>query len=149
MVVSLAIIAVLSGYFMIRFSESREEELLKPPATKLRLMSQKAMRQATAYREDFTIVFTQAEIALLRGHGLPQGWEGDQILESISVPSGIDLQLRLLGDDKWFPANGDPWFFRPAGLCEPIEVRFTSGNSFIELTFDPLTARAEESSYYP
>lgn len=148
MVITLAIIGILSGYFMLRFSESQEEQLLQPPASKLRLLSQQAMRSASAYREDYTMFFTQSEMALARGRGFEAGGE-IEIVESIPVPSGVTVMLRLAGDEKWVEAEGDLWHFRPAGLCEPIEVRFAAGEAFVELAFDPLTARAEETSYYP
>ena len=133
---------------MVRFSDSREEQLLKPPASQLRLLSQRALRHASAYREDYTMVFTPSEMALVRGRGL--GADGDaEVIESIPVPKGVKVLLRLVGEEKWAEAAGHLWYFRPAGLCEPIEVRFASGEAFVELAFDPLTARAEESDYYP
>lgn len=149
MVVSLAIIAILTGYFMVRFSESQEEQLLSPPSSQLRLLSQRALRQASAYREEYTMVFTQSAMALVRGRGLGGEVSEGEVVESIAVPGEVAVLLRLAGGEKWVPADGDTWYFRPGGLCEPIEVRFESGEAFVELAFDPLTARAEETAYYP
>lgn len=144
MVVSLAIIAILSGYFVLRFGESQQEKLLAPPAAELRLLSLQALRQASAYREEYAMLFSQQEMALVRGRGA----KGERV-ESIAVPVGVTVLLRRAGEEKWIEANGEPWLFRPAGLCEPMEVRLAAADAFIELAFEPLTARAEETAYYP
>ncbi|MCB1235632.1 MAG: hypothetical protein KDM91_11220 [Verrucomicrobiae bacterium] len=153
MIVSLAIIALMTGFFVLRFTDSREEKLLTAPSRDLRLLGLRALRLATAYREDYTLVFRPGGVAMVHGRGsLPSGPDPAAGMEkNVGIPGGVTLLLKHPGEAKWHAPDedGEPWFFRPGGLCEPIEVKLAAGEAFIELVFDPLTARADETSYFP
>jgi len=59
-----------------------------------------------------------------------------------SLPGGWILQVKGLNDSKFHaPARNQSWDFGPAGICEPISLRISSGDREIFLTFDALTAQ--------
>ena len=61
-----------------------------------------------------------------------------------SEMEGIAIEVRPLGYPKWERPNGFVWLFQPAGLSQPIEVRMTGGESYVELLFNPMTATVDE-----
>lgn len=152
MVVVLAIMVLLTGFFVVTFSESPDEQLLAPLANDLKQMARQAVTQAAAYREDYAIILSPEQLQLVRGQGAGAG--GAVALEvenAVMIPVGAVIGVRWFGEPEWRPIEGQAWLFRSGGLCEPIEVRLetTRSKAFVELAFDPLTGMAEEESYFP
>ncbi len=152
MVVVLAIMVLLTGFFMVRFNETPDEQMLAPIAENLKQMARRAVTEAAAYREDYAILLAPEQLQLVRGQGAGAGAAVALEIEStLPIPPDAVLSARWFGDPEWRPVEGQAWLFRSGGLCEPIEVRLESrrGKAFIELAFDPLTGMAEEQSFYP
>lgn len=144
-VVSLAIVTILGTLFVFRFAGNSAEEQLREPAEDLRRLARMANRQSAAFRDDYRITFFQDGFFLSRealtdrtlaigGHVLPRD-------------SGIRLEIRRFGSSRWTQPAGDEWLFQPAGLNEPVEVRFAQPPSFIELKFDPMTAAVQSERF--
>lgn len=152
MVVVLAIMVLLTGFFMVRFNESPDEQMLVPVAEELKQMARRAVTEAAAYREDYAILLAPEQLQLVRGQGAGAGAAVALEIEStLAIPADAVMSARWFGDLEWRPVEGQAWLFRSGGLCEPIEVRLESrrGKAFVELAFDPLTGMAEEQSYFP
>ncbi|MCB1061336.1 MAG: prepilin-type N-terminal cleavage/methylation domain-containing protein [Verrucomicrobiae bacterium] len=152
MIVVLAIIVLMTGFFAMSFDESPVERLLSPVAQDLKKLSRQAVTEAAAYREDYAILMTPGQLQLVRGQGAGAGGAVSlEIEETLTIPAGATVTAKWPGDDNWQPVDGQAWLIRSGGLCEPLIVRLgsTQGNAFIELAFDPLTGMAEEQSYFP
>ncbi len=152
MVVVLAIMVLLTGFFVVRFGESPDEQLLAPVAQDLRQLARQAVTEAAAYREDYAILMMPEQLQLVRGQGAGAGGAVSvEVENTLAIPAGAVVSARWFGDPEWQPLDGQAWLFRAGGLCEPIEVRLETSRSkaFIELAFDPLTGMAEEQSYFP
>ena len=152
MVVVLAIMVLLTGFFAVQFGENTDEELLSPVAQDLKQLARQAVTEAAAYREDYAILLDPGQFQLVRGQGAGAGGAVSLAVEETrSIPEGLIVGVRWFGDPEWKPVEGQAWLFRSGGLCEPIEIRLEIPRSkaFIELAFDPLTGMAEEQSYFP
>ncbi|MCB1231825.1 MAG: prepilin-type N-terminal cleavage/methylation domain-containing protein [Verrucomicrobiae bacterium] len=152
MIVVLAIMVLMTTFFMVSFGETSEEQVLSPLAQDLKQLARTAVTEAAAYREDYAIVLTPEQLQLVRGQGAGAGGAVSlEIERSVAVPGGATVTARWPGEDEWRPVDGDAWLFRSGGLCEPILIRLgtTKSNAYIELAFDPLTGMAEEQSYFP
>ena len=58
------------------------------------------------------------------------------------LPGGWSLQVKGLNDSKFHaPTRNQSWDFSPAGICEPISLRISSGDREVLLNFDALTAQ--------
>ena len=61
--------------------------------------------------------------------------------------AGGQVLVKRYGEKKFRAARrGEFWEFSPTGICEPIEVRVMHSLGQIELSFDPLTGMARDSS---
>jgi type II secretory pathway pseudopilin PulG len=57
------------------------------------------------------------------------------------------VEIKRHGETKYRPAKrGEFWEFSPTGVCEPIDIRVTSVQGVIELSFDPLTGCARKKN---
>jgi hypothetical protein len=65
-------------------------------------------------------------------------------LKRFTLPPGMSLSLRRFGAEKFVPAEGHRLIVAPSGLCEPLTARFELGESWFEVTLDPLTGGAKE-----
>ncbi|WP_226373644.1 pilus assembly FimT family protein [Luteolibacter ambystomatis] len=71
------------------------------------------------------------------------------VYDEIPVNSDMTLNVRRWASDKWLPMDErrpQIWRFDPEGLCEPISVRLVYEESWIEDTFNPLTASIADSA---
>jgi prepilin-type N-terminal cleavage/methylation domain-containing protein len=61
----------------------------------------------------------------------------------------MKLFVRRWASDDWLPAdskNRHVWRFDPEGFCEPVGVRITVGDSWVEAEFHPLTGGIRDLS---
>ncbi len=153
--VVLAIIALFTSFFLLRFDDGAAEEALSRASTDLRRAALKAKKRAYAFRRDQYIVFspkgfvlTERPPAAASYHGPPEGFAGDRIYhEDFSIPGELTMELRPAGAEKWTRQPGAFWTFRSSGLSDPISVRFSTGRSYTTLSFNVLTALAEEETF--
>jgi prepilin-type N-terminal cleavage/methylation domain-containing protein len=151
-VVSLAIVSILGTLFAVSFAGDSTEERLREPANALKRLARTANRQAAAFRDDYRITFFEDGYFLSRA-ALPDRRAAEEsAIESYRLrpDAGVTLEIRRAGGARWIRPDGDEWLFQPAGLSEPIAVRFSRASSFIELTFNPMTAAVDsERSRFP
>jgi len=146
-IIVLAIIAVLSTFFTVRFVEASEDDDLRIAASELRMAAQKANRLAEAHGGDFYLMLDRRGFGLGENAGV--GDFGEATYEH-ALPKGIRLKVRRFGDEGWSNPDNFPWGFPASGLCEPIDVRLEKGRAYVELSFNALTGRVdEEQSWYP
>ncbi len=152
----LAIIAMFTGFFLLRFDDGVAEESLNQAATDLKSAALKAKKRAYAFRRDQYIVFNRGGFVLTESPPVadaalaieprPEN-RGGVFNESYRLPPGTEMQLMPPGTTRWTGEPGIFWTFRSSGLSDPLAVRFTMGKSYARLQFNVLTGLAEEEIF--
>jgi len=67
----------------------------------------------------------------------------------VEISDDILLEVQFWPSDKWvrMEKKSVQWLFQPTGLCEPVSIRLTSGDSWIAFQFQPLTAGIDSETY--
>jgi prepilin-type N-terminal cleavage/methylation domain-containing protein len=152
----LAIIAMFTGFFLIRFDDGANEEALNKAATDLKAAALKAKKRAYTFRRDQYILFNRGGFVLTESPPLAEGAEpiepreegrGGSFNESYGVPSEATMELLPPGSKRWTKEPGIVWTFRSSGLSDPMAVRFTMGKSYARLQFNVLTGLAQEEIF--
>ncbi len=155
LLIVLAIIALFTGFFLLRFDDGATEEALTDATTDLKTAAFKAKKRAYAFRRDQYIVFSPGGFLLTER---PPALEGIAPLsaeaegapaysESFRLPGGVVMDLRPPGAAKWTREPGILWTFRSSGLNDPLAVRFSMGRSYSRLEFNVLTGLPEEEMF--
>lgn len=152
--ITLGIIALFTGFFVLRYDDSAEEESIGPVASGLQKMARKAKRRAYAFRQDQYVVFTKDRIILtetpdkhLSAGSLTS--EEDPAIEMLTIPPAVTTTFQSRENKEWNKNLDFAWRFRSSGLSDPVKVRFSMNGGFSILDFHVLTAIADEESFYP
>ncbi len=155
LLIVLAIIALFSGFFLLRFDDGATEEALTAATNDLKSAAFKAKKRAYTFRRDQYIVFAPGGYLLterpptLSGDAPLAGGEGSAsaYAEPFRLPGGVVMELRPPGAGKWTREPGIWWTFRSSGLNDPLAVRFSMGRSYSRLEFNVLTGLPEEEMF--
>ncbi len=137
----------------------QDEGRLKNEAVKLKIAARQLMRQAVEKNQSYTMTLASGFYATGPSYS-------NQQLEDSYIGSMEDLEREmkrirgkqhaldhgiLLWVRRWnepdFRAPRAPferWVFEPGGICEPLSLRLTYGDAYMNMTFNPLTAHAED-----
>lgn len=64
-----------------------------------------------------------------------------------TLETGGTLEILRYGEKSYrAPRRGELWRFSADGVCEPLSLRITLQQGFIEMSFDPLTGCARKKS---
>jgi prepilin-type N-terminal cleavage/methylation domain-containing protein len=152
----LAIIAMFTGFFLVRFDDGAAEEGLTQAATDIKAAALKAKKRAYTFRRDQYILFSRAGFVLTESPPLAEGADaieprpearGGSFNESYRIPPEATMELLPPGSKRWTKEPGIVWTFRSSGLSDPMAVRFTMGKSYARLQFNVLTGLAEEEIF--
>lgn len=151
----LAIIAMFTGFFLLRFDDGAAEEALTEASTELKSAALKAKKRAYAFRRNQYIVFSPGGFVLTESppatetsaFPAPPEPSGRSYHENFRLPGGLTMELLPPGEKRWTKEPGFFWTFRSSGLSDPLAVRFTTGRSYTRLTFNVLTGLAEEETF--
>ncbi len=154
LLITLAIIALFSGVFLLRFDDGATEEALTAVATDLKGAALKGKKRSYAFRRNQYVVFSRNGFALTERMPVGEGLELSRIEEgsqddrgeSFQVPSGVTMELLPPGEKEWIRKPGYVWTFRSSGLSDPLSVKFSWGSSYTRLTFNVLSGLAEEET---
>lgn len=130
----MTLILLLIGLAAVQFSGLDAEQTLTRPALAIQKLAEKAHQ--TAMVEGHPVVLELQSGAVLAGD------------RQVSLPDGFSLQLQRWGSANWASPGGYLWRFEPNGLCEPLGLRLTREDAYYEMTFNPLTAVADETSLW-
>lgn len=144
----LAIIALFTGVFVLRFDESDDERLLSSVSAELRNTAATAKDSAFAFRRDYYVVLGEGGFYMTDRRPLGDFSEGPPLEEPVSLPDGVEMKIRVGDDARWREPSGFIWHFRRSGLSDPVEVRFARGNSYVALDFPVLSGRPGEISLF-
>lgn len=130
-IIVVVMIAVLTAMAAFSFAGFGDDMSVKGPSDELIRLAKTAVRAAAIQGRPFTISFGEKEFAL-------NGWEGKGG-NTVALPEGTKLSILRWGEKEWQPAAGQVWMFGGNGLCDPIKVRFESGEATLEMGFNALT----------
>lgn len=155
LLIVLAIIALFTGFFLLRFDDGATEEALTNATNDLKTAAFKAKKRAYAFRRDQYIIFSPGGFLLTER---PPALDGIAPLsaeteaapafsEPYQLPGGVVMDLRPAGATKWTREPGIYWTFRSSGLNDPLAVRFSIGRSYSRLEFNVLTGLPAEEMF--
>lgn len=151
LLIVLAIIAIFTGVFVLRFDDGSTEEALAQASQELKSTALKAKKRAYAYRLNQYIVFSSGAYTLTEhppvGERDDWGDRSNVANETHRIPPGVDMELYPSRAVTRSNARIVVWVFRASGLNDPLAVRFTKERSYMRLTFNVLTALAEEETF--
>jgi prepilin-type N-terminal cleavage/methylation domain-containing protein len=149
MLIVLAVIAMFTGVFMLRFDDGHVERTLYQTAVDIRGIALKSKKRSFAFRKNQYIVFTPKSFWTTETPPLEEGLavaSSGQGPESFIIPGDVIMEIKPPGSQRWINPKGHAWNFRASGLSDPMEVRFTMGRSYTNLNFNVLTGLAEEET---
>ena len=122
--IAMTIAMLILGVAVLGISGVQDEQNLRETAARIESTARDALLNAVAHH-------SPVQLAL-------DGGIGD---------SGGRVEVKRYGEKSFRkPDNGEVWEFSPTGVCEPIELRVTSGSGIIEMGFDPLTGCARRKN---
>lgn len=174
-IVVLVLIAVVAGGAIGMMVMSDDERALKRCSVEVEALAKRARTVASLQQKPYALEFYENRVSMMPlAEALmdPQVREAADFLEPeeseqpqqlqrqfTTVRAGWELDddmeifVRRWASDTWLPAdskNREVWRFDPEGFCEPIGIRITRGDSWLEAVFNPLTGsiRSTESTIY-
>jgi len=167
--VSLVLITLIIGIGVLSIDSLNDEKKLRAPAGKLRDMAREAMRRAVTQQRSYSIFINQNLFMLRETHVRQEDidkfyaqqneqlsqqkslFEDDdvtrptqRILERYEVDEGTSIQMRRWIEEEFSEPKGQEWVFSPSGICEPVTIRFSNEKGYIEMDFNPLTAKVQD-----
>jgi type II secretion system protein H len=136
-----AIVALLVGASVPLVSGFTREQRLRDVVRDLLVLAKTARTDAMTTGRPSLVIFAKKGFALRRGGEKEPS-------EFAALPGGVTYTLRPFGTEKSERPDGQVWLFQPSGLSEPLQVRITEGDAWIEVEFDPLTAGIIGESYF-
>jgi prepilin-type N-terminal cleavage/methylation domain-containing protein len=151
MLVALAIIGIIVAGSMVAVGSLNDERKLRAPLNEIRIMGKRAWARSMEEQRSWQIkllpdrfvlepkqpineedlkMFREVDEQMKRGSGI----------ESYVIDPSIKMEVRHWGEAEWHVPRPDAWVFEHSGLCEPINIRFSSEYATIQVSFDPLTA---------
>lgn len=136
-----AVIPLTSGWL--------SEDRLRQPAHQLELFAKTARSLALAERRPYEIRFSE-EGFLMQAMPLEEAGESTnqtKVLDYV-LPKSVHCRLQRWRDPEWGVARDQQWTFQPTGLCDPLRIRFSSGEDWLQLSFNPMTAGSQDEAYF-
>ena len=163
-VISFVLIVLIIGVGVLSLATESARKQITKPAGELKKYARRGLQMAINQRRAFAIQLTPDSFALREGsmdtagEGGIDRFSSDSFDESIEdeSPSGMlgayqldelmTLEVRRWGEKFFRKPEGDAWVFEPSGICEPIGIKLIHEKGFIEMEFNPLTAKIQEQS---
>ena len=166
--VSLVLITLIIGIGVLSLDSLNDEKKLRTPAGKMRDMAREAMRRAITKQRSFSIFINQNFFMLRETYVRQEDvdkfhkeqntqfqqkslFENEdvvkptqRIVERYELTEGMTMQMRRWIDSEFSEPKGLEWVFSPSGICEPVTIRFSNEKGYIEMDFNPLTAKVQD-----
>jgi len=168
-VMVLAIAAMLLGGAVAVMVFSSDERALRDAAGQIELLAKRARTISILQQKPYALEFRPGIVRLLPlaeagqdekktalGHTiggerveLETPGAAAPVHDQIALDSQMASFIRRWNTEVWLPMSDrivHVWRFDPDGLCEPLGVRITIGNNYIETTYHPLTATIRDTA---
>ena len=142
----LFILLIIAGMAIPMTTGMIAQERLKGQARELQDYASSARKLAVTENRPYEILLTD------KGFSLERYLTGEKakvdVVRSKKLASNVSYTVQRWGEKGFGKPARESWVFQPDGLCEPIRVHFESKGGWVEYTFNPLTARPRDESYY-
>ncbi|MES2440013.1 MAG: prepilin-type N-terminal cleavage/methylation domain-containing protein [Verrucomicrobiota bacterium] len=163
LVMVLAIAAVVMGGAVGLMVYSSDERALRKTSGEIELMAKQARTISILHQTPYVLEFSEGIVRLMplaqagladktpsRNRTVEPGQEASAQPENrqLALEDGMTLSIRRWSSEEWLPTVKNAvhvWRFDPDGLCEPLSIRLSLGNSWAEDTYHPLTATIRDS----
>ena len=166
-VVAIAIVAIVSGAAMLTLGTISPERELKRPAVKMKVYAREALSLARSTQRPHSIIITPTSFVLREtflneelleerlGDESPKLFkvtdeddeeeqpELEQVVERFELDENVQIQFKRIFDKEWQTPKNFSWNFYTSGICDPMMIRFDTEHGFIEMDFNPLTAKLQ------
>ncbi len=154
--ISLCLIVLMIGMAVSFTPGVLSEMRLREPARQLKLFAKTARRLALIEKKAYEIKFTEKGFSISpfspkdgqQQADKSEDAESEEVEESedsnYELSSRVTCQVQPWGEEDWQDPQDQHWIFQTSGLCQPFSVRFNENDSWIELSFSPLTAAADD-----
>ena len=169
LVVVLFIITLIIGAAALTLSTAGPKKQLLRPAVKMKVFARKALALARSTQRPHSIFMSQDFFVLRETHmrqddiddvldpkrklGGRVGFRVDdedeealpaiRVVERYDLDEGTEILVRRFGEKDWHTPKKEDWNFYTSGICDPIMVQFVTADGFIEMEFNPLTAKVQ------
>lgn len=169
-VVTLFIITLIMGAAVMSLNSVGPKKELMRPAVKMKVLARKAIGLSRNTQRPHSI-FMNSEFFVLRETHMreedveaafaPQEQDGRRIdfkvrdedeeepsaqvrvVERFDIDEGMTIMVKRYNDKEWRVPKNEDWNFYVSGICDPMMVRFETKDGFIEMDFNPLTAKLQ------
>lgn len=156
-VVVLSLIALMMGLTVMTIGSVTSERKLRGPAEALKDFAKQARMFGIVEQRPYQVLLTSQTIRLQSsGQVLNEDYVDSRgkLKEDIPAIKRYDIEgdtimlIRRWHEVDWRKIRIESWVFEHTGICEPLSVRFErpSDGSYLELTFNPLTANVESEN---
>ena len=163
-VVSFVLIVLIIGVGVLSLATESARKQITKPAGELKKYARRGLQMAINKRRTFAIQLTPDSFALREGSGdstseddfgraSGDGFDGlagnedsSGMLGAYQLDELMTLEVRRWGEKYFRKPEGDAWVFEPSGICEPIGIKLIHQKGFIEMEFNPLTAKVQDQS---
>ncbi|MCH2059582.1 MAG: prepilin-type N-terminal cleavage/methylation domain-containing protein [Verrucomicrobiales bacterium] len=163
-VISFVLIVLIIGVGVLSLATESARKQITKPAGELKKYARRGLQMAINQRRAFSIQLTPGSFVLREGAMDAAGEDrfdslsGERFDEAVGdeEPSGMlgayqldelmTLEVRRWGEKFFRKPEGDAWVFEPSGICEPIGIKLIHEKGFIEMEFNPLTAKIQDQS---
>ncbi len=137
----LLVTGLMLGLFVGLMVQFTRDDTLSRAAVDVEQLARRASRLATMEGQGVIVLAGRSGFQLRT----PEG--GAEVLP---LPEGVKLELRPWRGRGWQRADGYAWRFDRRGLGEPLSVRLSRDEAWVELDFHPLTgAVSAKRAYLP
>jgi prepilin-type N-terminal cleavage/methylation domain-containing protein len=157
MVLTISALVLAGAVGLMAFSS--EEQKLRDASSQLEVLAKRARAAAMLNQTPYAVEFREgvARLMLLAEVGRDENYtvggnriggkkveeEGEGVLADVKFAEDIEIYVRRWNSEKWLPMEKKSihvWRFDPNGLCEPISLRYVMEKTWMENTYNPLTA---------
>lgn len=153
MIIALFILMLVLGMAVVATRNVFADEDIRQANRKLQTFAKTARRQACLEGRPWEIVFK------------PGLWSLKPVAPSVAtehsdlsaaepktveyqVPTTMRWKIKVWGSKTWETPKEASWIFTPSGLCAPNRFRLERGTSWMELSFNALTANVQDEEFY-
>jgi prepilin-type N-terminal cleavage/methylation domain-containing protein len=162
-VIVLAIAAVVMGGAVGLMVYSSDERVLRNASGEIELLAKRARTTAILLQTPYALEFREGSVRLLPLAEAGKDEErtaggreigGEEVLTESAerweypMEDGVEVLVRRWNSADWQPTRKNAvhvWRFDPNGLCEPLSVKLTLGDSWSEDIYHPLTGAVREN----
>jgi prepilin-type N-terminal cleavage/methylation domain-containing protein len=170
LVITLFIITLIIGAATMTLNTAGPKKTLLRPAVKMKVFARKALGLSRNTQRPHSI-FMEPDFFVLRETYMRQedidealGPKRDsggrridfkvddedeeavpeiRVVERYILDEGTQIRVRRYNEKEWHTPKKEDWNFYTSGICDPIMIRFETEDGFIEMEFNPLTAKLQ------